>query len=133
VNRVLAFLLEPIFWQSATHAVLRSIGISRQNAYRVIVRAEPVWLRDEQTGRRRAFGLYAMQVVMAHSGGDARAAAVERVREAVLALAGNAAETPPAFEIAESNALSGIAWRQVRGFAFYPAERGPQPGHPGSG
>lgn len=49
------FFLEPIFWRSAIHAVLRLFGMSRQSAYRVMVRAEPVWLQDGQTGKREAF------------------------------------------------------------------------------
>lgn len=62
---------------------------------------------------------------MAPCDADARAAAVELVREAVLAFAGEATETPPAFEVEESNALGGVAWRQPRGFSLYPAEQGP--------
>jgi hypothetical protein len=126
VTRVRPFVLEPIFWQSATHAVLRLLGISRQTAYCVMVRAEPVWLSDEQTGKREAFGLYATQVVMGRSDADARAAAVERAREAVLAVARNPADAPPTFEVEESNTLRGIAWHQMRGFSLYPAEQGPE-------
>ncbi|BDG01548.1 hypothetical protein [Anaeromyxobacter oryzae] len=77
------FFLEPAFWRSAIYAVLRSLGISRQNAYRVMVRAEPIWLQDEQTGKREAFGRYATHVVMAQCDADARVAAVELVREAL--------------------------------------------------
>jgi hypothetical protein len=117
------FFLEPIFWRSVAHAVLRFLGISRNTAYRVMVRAEPVWLRDVQTGKRQAFGLYTTRIVMACSDADARAAAVEQVRrEAVLAVAGNATETPPAFEVEEIDALGGVAWRQGRGFTLYRAE-----------
>jgi hypothetical protein len=120
-----SFLLEPIFWRSATHVVLRSLGLSHKSAFSVMVRAEPVWLRDDQTGKREAFGLFATQVVMAHSDADARVAAVERVREAVLAVAGNASETPPLFDVEESNTLRGVAWRQMRGFSLYPVKPGP--------
>lgn len=119
------FLLEPIFWASAIHRVLRSLTLSRKIAYRVIVRAEPVWFHNGQTGRREAHGLYATRVVMAHSDAAARTAAVELVRAAVLAVADTAAEAPPAFEVDESVALRGVAWHQMRGFSLYPAEREP--------
>jgi hypothetical protein len=123
------FLLEPIFWQSATHVVLRSLGLSHKSAFRVMVRVEPVWLQKEQMGKCEAFGVYATQVVMAHADAAARAAAVERVREAILAVAGPAGEAPPAFEVEESNALRGVAWHQPRGFSLYPVQQGPQPRH----
>lgn len=118
----MAFLLEPIFWTSAIHIALRSLGISRKNAYRVLVRAEPLWLQDEQTGKREAFGAYATRVVMAHTDADARAASVELVREAVLAVSGSATGTAPVVQVEESNTLGGLAWRQPRGFSFYRVE-----------
>jgi hypothetical protein len=122
---MLPFFLEPIFWTSSSHAVLRALGMSRKTAYRVVVRAEPVWLRDEQTGNCEAFGLYATRIVIAHSEAAARAAAVDRVREALFTVAGNAPEAPPAFEAEECTALRGLAWRQPRGFSLYLAEQGP--------
>lgn len=107
------------------HVLLRRVGISRQNAYRVMVRVEPVWLRDEETLQRQPFGLFSTHIVMASSNAEARTAAVELAREAVVAVAGNPADMPAAFEVEESNTLAGVAWHQPRGFSLYPAEQEP--------
>lgn len=118
------FLLQPVFWRSAAYAALRSLGLSSKTAYRVMVRVEPVWLKDEQPGKREAFGLFTTRVVMAHSDLDARAAAIGLVRGEVLAIAVNSADSPPAFEVEASDALW-VAWRQPGGFSLFPLGQGP--------
>ncbi|WP_242343535.1 hypothetical protein [Anaeromyxobacter terrae] len=113
------FVIEEIFWSSATHAFLRAIGVSRRNVYRVMVRAEPVWLRDVESGRRTAAGLFATRVVIASSEARARDAAVALVREAVLPISGNPKETPVLFEVEEAEVVRGVVWRQPRGFTLW--------------
>jgi len=119
------FVVEGIFWSSATHAVLRSIGVSRRNAYRVIVRAEPVWFRHPESGRRTAGGLFATKFVIARSEACARDAAVALVRDEVLPFAGNPQETPVLFEVEEVNVVRGVVWRQMRGFSLWAETDGP--------
>lgn len=113
------FILEPVFWDSAVHALLGRMGVTGAIPYRVLVRAERVWLRDAVTSERALFGLYATKFVVASSEAGARAAALEAVRADVLAVAGDPKDDI-VFEIEKADARSGIVWRQARGFSLFP-------------
>ncbi len=117
-------LAEGIFWRSATHAALRVLRLSRRNSYRVMVRAEPVWFRDVETGQRTVGGLYATKFVIAESETQARETAVALVRDEVLPLAGNPQDTPVLFDVEEANVVRGVVWRQARGFTLWQEHEG---------
>jgi hypothetical protein len=113
------FVIESMFWRSAANALLRSIGIARAIPYRVLVRAERVWLRDAGTCDRTLFGLYATKFVIASTESDASAAALEAVRAEVLAVAGDPKDAI-LFDVETVDVGPGIVWRQGRGFTLFP-------------
>jgi hypothetical protein len=115
------FFLEAIFWKSASHLLLRSLGASRMRPYRVMVRGEHLWWSDGKTTSTTG-GLFTTRVVMANSDAEARTATLALVRDAVRRIAGNPKEVPVLLDVEESNEIEGIVWRQPRGFSLFEEE-----------
>ena len=104
---------------SATHGLLRAIGLSRTSAYVVMVCGQPLWWRDETGAVKKGGGFYSTRVVMARSDDEAKTRAVEAVKNAILASVCNPAEDPVAFNAEDCTRTHRIVWRQSRGFSFW--------------
>jgi hypothetical protein len=115
-------MLEPIFWRSAWHAALRLIGASRLQPFTVIVHVERLpsgdwWPADAGT----VGGLYTSRVVLAATEQAASEEALGLVMGDVRVLTGQDCKSS-GFAIEGVTRGPAIAFRQLRGSSFYPAE-----------
>jgi hypothetical protein len=84
-----------------------------------MVKAEPLTMTDEGSGRAVPRGFFSTWVVMADSEEHAWAVALRHARDAVQSITERERGEVTACEVEESEAIEGVVWRRPRGYSFF--------------